>query len=71
MDECRREKVRGQDDRRHYRIRAVHLEAARAEAERANATVKFIGDGVGAETTVRAPMTGVVLAVKATVGYRF
>ena len=46
----------------------MHLEAAKAETERAAATAKFIGDGVGAETTVRAPMTGVVLAVKATVG---
>jgi cobalt-zinc-cadmium efflux system membrane fusion protein len=46
----------------------MHLEAARAEAERARATTKFIGEGEGADTTVRAPMTGVVLAVKATTG---
>lgn len=46
----------------------VHLEAAQAEAERARATTEFIGAGAGADLTVRAPISGVVLAVKATVG---
>jgi cobalt-zinc-cadmium efflux system membrane fusion protein len=46
----------------------MHLEEAQAEAERARATTKFIGAGEGADMTVRAPMTGVVLAVKVTVG---
>jgi cobalt-zinc-cadmium efflux system membrane fusion protein len=46
----------------------VHLETARAEAERARSTTEFIGAGEGSLVTVRAPFAGVVLAAKATRG---
>ncbi len=46
----------------------VRLTEAEAEADRARATANFIGDGDGATITLRAPIAGVVLAVKATPG---
>jgi cobalt-zinc-cadmium efflux system membrane fusion protein len=46
----------------------VRLTEAEAEAERARATATFIGDGLGASLTLRSPISGVVLAVKATPG---
>jgi membrane fusion protein, heavy metal efflux system len=46
----------------------IHLESQRAEADRARAASAFIGAGQGGEVTLRAPITGVVLGVKASPG---
>src|SRR5262245_6245751 len=46
----------------------IHLVSAQAEADRARSTVSFIGGGHGADVTVRSPIAGVVLSVKATPG---
>lgn len=46
----------------------IRLTEAEAEAKRARATANFIGDGDGATITLRAPIAGVVLAVRATPG---
>jgi cobalt-zinc-cadmium efflux system membrane fusion protein len=46
----------------------VHLEEAQAEVERARVTDAFVGGGQGATVTLRAPLAGVVLSLKATRG---
>jgi cobalt-zinc-cadmium efflux system membrane fusion protein len=46
----------------------IHLEEAQAEVERARATAAFVGVGEGAAVTVRAPIAGIVLSIKATRG---
>lgn len=46
----------------------ARLKEARAEHERARATVNLIGAGQGSRITVRAPADGVVMAIRAAVG---
>jgi cobalt-zinc-cadmium efflux system membrane fusion protein len=46
----------------------IHLEEAQAEVERARATAAFVGEGQGATVTLRSPIAGVVLTIKATRG---